>query len=354
MSRPVRIGNAHGFWGDRLDAAKVMLAAEPGLDFLTLDFLAEVSMSVLALERSRDPGAGWPRDFVEIVRSIAPYWRSGGRCRVITNAGGLNPMGCARACLEVLEVAGCAGRTIAVVAGDDVLDLLRTEKADNELLRNLDTGESIASVRSRLVTANAYLGARPVAEALAGGTDLVITGRVADPSLTVAACAHAFGWSWDDWDRLAGATVAGHLIECGTQVTGGIATDWLDTPDVAGIGFPIVEVGEDGRCTVTKPRGSGGHVCGQTVKEQLVYEIADPDAYLSPDATVSFLGLRVEDEGGDRVRVGGAQGRPAPPTYKVSATYEDGFRAQGQLTVFGNDAVAKARLRRPGCARSAL
>ena len=173
MSRPVRIGNAHGFWGDRLDAAKVMLAAEPGLDFLTLDFLAEVSMSVLALERSARPGAGWPRDFVEIVRSIAPYWRSGGRCRVITNAGGLNPMGCARACLEVLEVAGCAGRTIAVVAGDDVLDLLRTEKADNELLRNLDTGESIASVRSRLVTANAYLGARPVAEALAGGTDLV-------------------------------------------------------------------------------------------------------------------------------------------------------------------------------------
>ncbi len=167
---------------------------------------------------------------------------------------------------------------------------------------------------------------------------------MADPSLTVAACAHWFGWPWDDWDRLAGATVAGHLIECGTQLTGGIATDWLDTPDVDRIGFPIVEVAADGSCVVTKPRGSGGRVCQQTVKEQLVYEIGDPDAYLSPDVTASLLSLQVDDDG-RRTAFGvrGARGRPAPPTYKVSATYQDGFRAQGQLTVFGTDAVAKAQ-----------
>lgn len=342
-SRTVRIGNALGFWGDRLDAAMEMLELEPELDFLTLDFLAEVSMSILAVQRSRDPEAGWPRDFVEILRSIIPYWQGGGRCRIITNAGGLSPMGCAQACSEVLHHVGCGNRRIAVVSGDDVLDLVRAGHCDKALLRNLDTGEPIAAVRDRLVTANAYLGAQPIAEALARGADLVITGRVADPSLTVAACAHAFGWSWDDWDRLAGATVAGHLIECGTQVTGGISTDWLEVPDVDRIGFPIAEVAEDGSCVITKPRGTGGCVCPETVKEQLVYEIGDPDAYLSPDVTVSFLSLQLEHEGRDRVRVSAARGRPAPPTYKVSATYQDGFRAHGQLTVFGASAVAKAR-----------
>jgi hypothetical protein len=342
MPRPVRIGNAHGFWGDRLDAAAEMLALEPDLDFLTLDFLAEVSMSILALQRSRDPKAGWPRDFADVVRSIAPYWRDGGRCRLVTNAGGLNPMGCAQACNEILREAGCGDRTVAVVSGDDVLDLVRAVSND-DLLRNLDTGRPITDVKDRLVTANAYLGSRPVADALAQGADLVITGRVADPSLTVGPCAHWFGWAWDEWDRLAGATVAGHLIECGTQLTGGIATDWLQTPDVACIGFPIVEVADDGTCVVTKPRGSGGRVCEETVKEQLLYEIGNPGAYLSPDVTLSLLAIEVEDLGGDRVAIRGARGRPAPPTYKVSATYQDGFRAQGELTVFGPDAYVKAR-----------
>ena len=221
--------------------------------------------------------------------------------------------------------------------------MIRPGKANEELLRNLDTGQPIAEIRPRLVTANAYLGAQGIATALADGADLVITGRVADPSLTVGPCAQAFGWSWDNWDRLAGATVAGHLIECGTQVTGGISTDWLQMPGLEHIGFPIVEVREDGSCTVTKPRGSGGRVCLQTVKEQLVYEIGDPDTYLSPDVTVSFLSLQVDEEGTDRVYVRGVRGRSAPPTYKVSATYQDGFRAQGQLTMFGTDAVAKAQ-----------
>ncbi|QDV39358.1 acyclic terpene utilization AtuA family protein [Tautonia plasticadhaerens] len=345
MTRPARIGNAQGFWGDRGDAAAELLAREPGLDALTLDYLAEVSLSILALQRDRDPALGYARDVVEVVRSLAPYWRDGGACRLITNAGGLNPEGCARACAEELRQAGAPPMTVGVVDGDDVLATVRDlaglgEAADP--LRNLDTGEPIATVLDRLVTANAYLGAAPIVEALNRGAQIVITGRVADPSLTVAPVVRHFGWDLNDLDRVAGATVAGHLIECGTQVTGGIATDWLDIPDPAHIGFPIVEVDADGSCVVTKPPGTGGRVDARTVTEQLLYEIGDPDNYLSPDATVSFLGLSVEDLGSDRVRVRGAQGRPAPPSYKVSATYRDGYRAQGMLTIYGRHAAAKA------------
>ena len=344
MARTVRIGNAHGFWGDDLDAAAQMLRLEPDLDYLTLDFLAEVSMSILAVQRQRDPAAGFARDFVDIVASLAPYWRSGGTCRVITSAGGLNPAGCAHACRKVLDAAACSDRTIAVVSGDNVLDSLRTASAEqSRFFRNLDTGEPLASIIDRLATANVYLGAQPMVEALDRGADLVITGRTADPSLTVAACMHHFGWERDDYDRLAGATVAGHLIECGAQVTGGISTDWLSVPDVDRIGFPIVEVADDGACVVTKPRGSGGWVTTSTVKEQLVYEIGDPNNYISPDAIVSFMSLNVEQQELNRVHVSGAKGRPAPDTLKVSATWRNGYRAVGHLTLFGTDALPKAR-----------
>lgn len=344
--QPLRIGNAHGFWGDRIEAAAEMLAREPDLDYLTLDFLAEVSMSILAVQRDRDPEAGYARDFVEVVASLAPYWKAGGRCRVVTNAGGLNPQSCAAACRKVLEEAGVTDRSIAVVSGDDVLPLLQSDlkaSVSPDWAANLDTGQPISNVGARLITASAYVGADPIVEALARGADIVVTGRVADPSLTVGPCRHHFGWSADDWDRLAGATVAGHLIECGAQVTGGISTDWLDLPDVASIGFPIVEVAEDGSCIVTKPRGSGGRVSERTVKEQLVYEIGDPGRYLSPDVAVSFLDLTVMDHGHDRVFVGGARGSEPPTTLKVSATYRDGFRAAGTLTVVGANAVVKAR-----------
>jgi hypothetical protein len=343
--KPVRIGNAQAFWGDRADAAAEMLAREPELDYLTLDYLAEVSMSILAMQRERDPEAGFARDFVDVVHSLTPYWSSGGRCRVIANAGGLNPRGCVEACRLVLERAGCRSMKIGVVTGDDVLETLRAagpEKA-SKAFRNLDTGSPIRDVCDRLVTANAYLGAAPIVEALARGADIVITGRVADPSLVVAPCIHHFGWGENNLDRLAGATVAGHLIECGTQVTGGISTDWLDVPDPAHIGFPIVEVAEDGSCVVTKARGTGGCVTEMTVKEQLVYEIGDPGNYLSPDVAVSFLSLAVEDLGNDRVRVSGASGTPRTETYKVSATYRDGFRSAGTLTIIGRDATTKAR-----------
>ena len=346
MTAPIRIGNAQAFWGDRADAPAEMLAQEPGLDYLTLDYLAEVSLSILAIQRDRDPSLGYARDFVEVVRSLAPYWRAGGRCRLISNAGGLDPRRCAVACARALREAGAPPIPIGIVEGDDVLPILR-DPADgvgpSDTYRNLDTGRPISDILGRMVTANAYLGAGPIVESLAAGARIVVTGRVADPSLAVAPCVHEFGWRWDEHDRIAGVTVAGHLIECGTQVTGGISTDWLDLPDPAHIGFPIVEVAADGTCVVTKPTGTGGRVDARTVTEQLLYEIGDPDNYLSPDVTASFLGLRVEDLGGDRVRVAGAKGRPAPPTYKVSATFQDGYRAQGMLAIFGRDAQAKAR-----------
>jgi hypothetical protein len=343
--KPVRIGNAQAFWGDRTEAAAEMLAREPELDYLTLDYLAEISMSILARERERDPATGFAREFVDVVRSLAPYWSSGGKCRVIANAGGLNPRGCADACQAALAEAGCQSMRIAIVTGDDVLDLVRAAiaNASSPDFRNLDTGQPISAIANQLATANAYLGALPIVQALADGADIVITGRVADPSLTVAPCIHHFGWKNDEWNKLAGATVAGHLVECGTQVTGGITTDWLDVPDSAHIGFPIVEIADDGSCVVTKPQGTGGHVTEMTVKEQLLYEIGDPANYLSPDIAVSFLSLAVEDLGNDRVRVSGATGKPRPEKLKVSATYRDGFRAAGTLTIIGRHASAKAR-----------
>jgi hypothetical protein len=338
-NQPLRIGNAQGFWGDAQGAAARLVAQSPELDCLTLDYLAEVSMSILAKQRDRDPTAGYARDFLGVIGSLAPFWREGRKLRLVTNAGGLNPGDCARACADILRDAGCRGLKIGIVSGDDVLPVLREQP---DLFPHLETREPVSTVADSLVTANAYLGAAPIVEAIGHGADIVVTGRLADPSLTVAPCIAHFGWSPDDWSRIAGATVAGHLIECGTQVTGGISTHWMDL-NASEIGYPIVEISADGSCVVTKPAGTGGRVDEQTVKEQLLYEIGDPAAYLSPDATVSFLSLRVAQEGNDRVRVSGATGAAPPAKYKVSATHRSGFRASGLLTVFGKDAVAKAQ-----------
>jgi hypothetical protein len=361
MREPLRIGNAQGFWGDAPDAPARLLAQQPNLDYLTLDYLAEVSLSIMAQQRKRNPEAGYAADFVDVVRSLAPFWRDGSKVRVITNAGGLNPRACAEACAAALREAGCVGLKIGVVSGDDVLSIIRgrcESGGDAEPFRNLETGEPIRTVLGDLETANAYLGARPVVEALARGADIVVAGRLSDPTLVTAPCMHHFGWAWDDYNRIAAATVAGHIVECGAQVSGGIATRWLEYPDMADVGFPFVEMYADGSCCVTKPAGTGGCVDEDTVKEQLLYEIGDPSQYLSADATVSLLTTRVEQEGPDRVLVSGVYGSAPPATYKVSATHRDGYWAQGMLTLFGRDVVVKARrcgdivlerLRRAGC-----
>lgn len=336
----VKIGNAQGFWGDQPDAPRRLMEQQPDLDYLTLDYLAELSLSIMAIQREKDPSAGYAKDFIDVVKSLAPLWKNGHRVKVICNAGGLNPFGCAEACVRALAEAGCSTLKVGIVAGDDVLEQIKQAPAS---FHNLETQSDALKIADQLVTANAYLGAKPLVDALAQGAHIVITGRVADPSLTVAACVHHYGWSWNDYQKLAGATVAGHLIECGTQVTGGISNHWLTLRNLARIGFPVAEVLEDGSCVITKPQQTGGAVTVETVKEQLLYEIGDPENYLSPDVTVSLLNLIVEQQAPNRVLITQAEGKAPPETYKVSASYRAGFRAEAMLAVVGIDAAKKAR-----------
>ncbi|MDZ4860585.1 MAG: acyclic terpene utilization AtuA family protein, partial [Candidatus Hydrogenedentes bacterium] len=256
MTTPLKIGNAQGFWGDSVDAPRTLLEQQPDLDYLTLDYLAEVSLSIMAGQRAKDPSAGYARDFVEVVRSLAPLLKAGSKCKLVANAGGLNPQGCAAACSEVLREAGCTGMRIGIVYGDDVLPHL-SARANETQFNNLDTSAPLSTVRDRLVTANAYVGGAPIVDALRQGADIVITGRVADPCLIAGPAVFHYGWSWDDYDRIASALVAGHLIECGTQVTGGISTNWLDVPDPGNMGFPVIELDADGTIVVTKPANTG-------------------------------------------------------------------------------------------------
>ncbi len=340
--KSLKIGNAQAFWGDSNDAPAKLLEQQPDLDFLTLDYLSEVSLSIMAVQRSKDPNSGYARDFIDVVKSIIPFWLKGAKVKIVTNAGGLDPKRCALACREVLQQAGCTSMRIGIVSGDDVLAMIKADP-NNASFANLEDGHSIAEILDQLSTANAYLGARPIVAALQQGANIVITGRVADPSLTVGPCVAHFDWKWDDYNRLAQATVAGHLLECGTQVTGGISTLWCELTNSVDIGFPVVEMAENGEFVVTKPSMSGGRVTLETVKEQLLYEIGDPDNYLSPDVTLSMLTLALNEDRKDRVAVVGAKGRPPPPTYKVSATYRDGYKAEGSLAIFGRDAKDKAQ-----------
>ena len=280
-SKIIKIGNAQAFWGDQPQAPALLAKQQLDLHYLTLDYLSEVSLSIMAIQQEKDPLKGYAQDFIEVVRSLIPFWKSGRTLKVIANAGGLNPQGCGMACLALLQKENCFPLKIAVISGDSILGIMQAE-TENPLFENLDTGKAVQTVAERLVTANAYLGAKSIAEALQNGADIVITGRVADPSLTVGPCVAEFGWGWNDYDRLAGATVAGHLIECGTQVTGGISTHWLEIEEASTIGFPIVEMHADGSFVITKPEGTGGRVTLETVKEQLLYELGDPDNYLKP------------------------------------------------------------------------
>ena len=336
----IKIGNAGGFWGDDPGAPLRLVQQAPELDVLTVDYMAEVSLSILAKQRDRG-GAGYPREFVDAVRDLAPLWKDGRRFKFVSNGGGLDPIGAADAAAEVLREAGFDDLKIAAVTGDDVIDRLRADP-DAEHFKHLDAGLPLTDVLDRLTTANAYVGAAGAVDALKQGTDIVVAGRLADPSMAVAAAAAHFDWPLDDWQKLAGATVAGHLIECGQQVCGGISTDWADMDDVD-CGYPFVEVDADGGCVVTKPARTGGRVDVRTVSEQLVYELGDPANYLSPDCRVSFLTLDVDQVGDDRVRVRGASGSRPTDYYKVSATYRAGWRCSGNLTIVGDHATTKAK-----------
>jgi hypothetical protein len=345
MARTVRIANGAGFLGDNLDAPR-RLVESAAVDYLTLEYLAELTLSILARQRAKDPTAGFATDFLDVLASLVPALRAQSGLRIVTNAGGMNPGSCARAAARLLADAGLPETMIGVVTGDDIFPRLAGLQAAGCRFENLDTGQPLAELAAPVVSANAYLGAPPISEALTRGGRIVITGRVADASLTVGPAMHEFPWSWDDWQRLAGASVAGHLIECGAQVTGGYAIDWRQN-DLADVGYPIAELNDDASCVITKPAASGGRVNRETVVEQLVYEIGDPAHYLTPDVDVDFTTVDVKELGSDRVAVQGATGRPAPTTLKVSLAYAAGYMASSQLLVYGRDCVAKAR----GCAQ---
>jgi hypothetical protein len=324
--------------------APVRQVNEGPIDYLMLDYLAEVTMSIMQKQRARDPGAGYARDFVPLMREILPACVERD-IRVTANAGGVNPEGCAEAVRGVARELGLAGRLkIGTVTGDDIMGRLDELLERGVELRNMDTGEPLSRVRDRVQSANAYLGAWPLAEALARGARVVITGRSTDTGLTLAPLIHEFGWNETDWDRLAAGTVAGHIIECGAQSTGGNCQyEWESIPDLASVGFPIVEAAADGTFVVTKHEGTGGRVSVPSVKEQLVYEMGDPKAYITPDCVADFTTIRLEEAGANRVRVRGVKGTPATEFLKVSISYSAGFKAVGTLVYAWPDAYAKAR-----------
>ncbi|HTK76494.1 MAG TPA: acyclic terpene utilization AtuA family protein [Gemmataceae bacterium] len=338
----VRIGNGGGFWGDSQDAP-VELAASGHVDYLTLEYLAELTMSILAVQKQRDPTAGYATDFLSALERLAPQLLARKELQIVTNAGGMNPAACAGKAKEILARGGATDRRVAVVAGDDLLPRLDALIAAGHPFTNLDTGQPLTTVRDRVVSANAYLGAQPIAQALERGASIVITGRVADAALTLGPAVFEFDWKWDDWDKLSAGVVAGHLIECGAQATGGLWINWEEAADLANVGYPIVEMEADGAIRLTKPAGTGGAVNIETVSEQLLYEVGDPAAYLTPDVVADFTSVRLKDLGNDVVEIRSARGKPATDTYKVSIAYRDGFASSGTLLIFGQDAPAKAR-----------
>jgi hypothetical protein len=343
MPRTIRIGNGQGFWGDSPDAAYELITRGP-VDYLGLDYLAEVTLSIMMRQRLRDPHKGYATDFIGFLRRALPVLAEKG-IRVVTNAGGLNPSGCRDEVFKLARELGIRGLKVGIVEGDDLLPRLKNLCAAGHHLAHMDSGDWLCRVaHNKVLSANVYLGARPVAQALDEGAQIVLAGRITDTSLALGPLVHEFGWRADDWDRLAAGTVAGHIIECGAQCTGGNFTRWWEVPDLWDVGYPLVECEADGSFVVTKHPGTGGLVSVATVSEQLVYEMGDPRRYITPDCVADFTSARLEGAGMNRVRVSGVRGGQATPTYKVSASFHEGYKATGQLVVAGPRAVEKARL----------
>lgn len=339
----VRIAAGQGFWGDWLEAPVRQVRGGP-IDYLVLDYLAEVTMSILQKQRSRDPTAGYARDFVSQMERILPDVADRG-IRVISNAGGVNPRGCAEAVRAAAERLGVGDKIrIALVTGDDLLDRLDLLTGDGETFANMDTGCPLSDVRDRVRSANAYLGMMPVVEALDRGANIVITGRVTDTGLTLGPLVYEFGWSAEDWDRIAAGTIAGHILECGAQSSGGnLLRDWRSVKNLEDVGFPLIEAEADGSFTVTKHPGTGGVVSVPSVSEQLVYEMGDPTNYITPDGVVDFTSIQLKQVGKHRVRVSGIRGRPRTAMLKVSVAYFYGYKAVGTLVYSWPEALDKAK-----------
>jgi hypothetical protein len=341
--RVVRVAAGQGFWGDWLEAPVRQVRGGP-IDYLMMDYLAEVTMSIMQKQKSRDPAAGYARDFVPLIERILPDLVRR-RIRVTSNAGGVNPRGCAEAVLQVARRLELQGKVrVGLVSGDDILDRLDDLIARGHSLSDMETGRPLSEIRDKVLSANAYLGMAPIVEALRLGADIVITGRVTDTGLTLGPIFHEFGWSPDDWDKVAAGTVAGHIIECGAQASGGnLLKNWRAVKGLADPGFPIAEASPDGTFVINKHPGTGGVVSVASVTEQLVYEMGDPRSYITPDGVADFTTIDLAPAGRDRVRVSGIRGGPRTPFLKVSIAYFYGYKSVGTLVYAWPDAYAKAK-----------
>jgi hypothetical protein len=340
--KSIRIGNGQGFWGDNVDAPVELLRGGP-IDYIGMDYLAEVTLSIMMRQKLKNPKLGYATDFIGFIRRVLPELLER-NVRVITNAGGLNPRACRNRIFEVAKDLGVTGLRVGVVEGDDLLPRLKELIAAGHPLKNMENGEPMEKIVDQVMSANAYLGAWPVVEALSQGAHIVLCGRITDTALALAPTIYEFGWGPEDWNRLAAGTIAGHIIECGAQCTGGNFSRWWEVPDLWNVGYPVVEAREDGTFVVTKQEGTGGMVTVDTVAEQLVYEMGDPKGYITPDVTADFTSIRLRQDGKDRVEVSGIQGGPKTPFLKISGSYLAGYKASGQITLSGPRAVEKAKL----------
>lgn len=341
MKEPVLIGNGQGFWGDSIDAP-VKLMHDGPIHYVTLDYLAEVTMSIMQRQKQRNPSRGYATDFVHLMKETLSAIVEKD-IKVIANAGGVNPEACREAVFEVARELGLTGLKIGIVEGDDILATLPELMQSGAEFNHLENGEPLSLVQDKVLSANVYISSLPIAEALEQGAQVIITGRATDPGLVLAPLVHEFGWRADDWDRLAAGTIAGHILECGAQATGGNFSRWWEVPNYAQIGYPIVEAYSDGTFIVTKHPGTGGMVTIDTVSEQIVYEMGDPKNYISPDVCVDFTTIELEEVGKDRVKVSGIKGMPSTDFYKVSLSYLNGYKASGTLTISGPQAYEKAQ-----------
>jgi hypothetical protein len=344
LKKVVRVAAGQGFWGDDLDAPRRQVEGGP-IDYLMLDYLAEVTMSILQKQKERDPSLGYARDFVGAMESVLPAVAERG-VKVVANAGGVNPAACAAAVKAAARKSGSRGALrIGVVTGDDLLDRLDQLMAAGHALANMETGEPLSTVRDRVLSANAYIGSEPIVEALEKGANVVITGRSTDTALTMAPLRYEFGWGAKSWDQLAAGIVAGHIIECGAQCSGGNCLyDWRSIPDLANVGYPLVEAKADSSFVVTKHLDTGGRVSVETVSEQLVYEMGDPHSYITPDVIADFTTIKLTPDGENRVLVSGIKGKAPTDKLKVSVAYRAGFKAIGTLVYAWPDALEKAQL----------
>lgn len=342
MKDKIRIASGQGFWGDLIDAPYYQVT-HGEIDYLVMDYLAEVTMSILQKQKNKNPELGYARDIPELMKRILPICKEKG-IKVITNGGGVNPVSCAKAILEIAQTFGIKNLKVAVVLGDSILDNIDEIISSGCALNNMDTDEPIITVKDKLLSANVYFGAFPIVEALQKGADIIITGRTTDTGLTLAPMIYEFGWDKSNFDLMAAGTVAGHILECGAQATGGnFLGDWMSIENFAQIGFPIAEAFPNGEVIITKHESLGGKVTIDTVSEQLLYEIGDPELYITPDCIADFTSISLEQVGENRVKVFNVKGKPDTPSYKVSCSYQSGYSASASLTYSWPQALTKGK-----------